>query len=273
MTLLALVRRDLLRALWRPRSLLLLVYIAGGAWVGASVPEVLDGDSLRPLGVALTDAIPNGFKDNFTLVPVQALLVVVLTTALIVEDRADGGTWMTVHRAGGRRRWWTAKLVAASAIATAVVVASALLVLAAALARGWEPTLAASEYARAGSDFGYGRIGDTSPLVGTLIVVALRVAVLAILALFAVAAAVVIRRPTIAYALPIVVLLGYWRLTIRALPESYTTQVDLLGQALWDQHNAGFEVSWWWTPPVLALWALAALALGGALVSRAEVTE
>jgi len=273
MTLLALVRRDLLRLLWRPRSLLLLAYLAAAAWASVSVPNVEEGNGVRPIGVALTDAIPHAFRDNWSLVATHALPLVVLATALIVEDRADGGTWMTVHRAGGKRHWWTAKLVAAVTLAAVLVALSALLVLAAALARGWDPTLAVSEYARAGTDIGYDRIGDTSPLVGTVIVVALRIAVLSALALFAVALAVIVRRPAIAYALPIILLIAYWRLTTRALPVSFTIHADLLAQAFWDHHGPGYEVSWWWTPPVLALWTLAALALGRALVSRAEVTE
>lgn len=272
MTLVALVRRDVLRVLWRPRSLLLVLYIAAGAWIDASIPTVEDGDGTRQMGVAITDAIPHGFLSNFTLVAVQALVVVFLTTALIVEDRAAGGTWMTVHRAGGRGRWWTGKLAAAVAIAAVVIATSALLILVTGLARGWDLTLSVSEYARAGSA-GYGRIGDTSPLIGSVIVVILRVAVMAVLALFTVAVAVVVRRDALAYAVPLILLLVYWRLAFRALPESYTTQVDLLGQALWDQHNEGFDVSWWWTPPVLAAWALAALTAGRVLVARVEVTE
>lgn len=60
---------------------------------------------------------------------------------------------------------------------------------------------------------------------------------------------------------------------MRELPATYVNHVDLLAQALWDQHGPGYEVSWWWTPPVLVLWTLAALALGRAVVTRAEVTE
>lgn len=273
MTQLALVRRDLLRLLWRPRSLLLVAYLAAAGWASVSIPNVDQGDHGRPIGVALTDAIPHSFHDEWSLVATQALPLVVLMTALIVEDRADGGTWMTVHRAGGVRRWWTAKLLAAVTLAAAVVTVSSLLVLAAALARGWDPTLAVSEFGRAGADFGYDRIGGISPLAGTLIVVALRIATLGTLALVTVAVAVVIRRPAIAYAVPIVLLLVYWRLAISALPVTFEHHADLLAQAFWNQHAYPYEVSWWWTPSVIALWALVALVLGRVLVSRVEVTE
>jgi hypothetical protein len=272
-TVLALVRRDLLSLLWRPRSLVLLGYIAASSWASLSIPRIEQGDGLRPIGVALTDAIPHAFGDDWSLVATQALPLVALVTALIVEDRASGGTWMTVHRAGGKRRWWTAKVVAAVAVAAIVVVTSALLCLAAGLARGWDPTLAISEYGRAGSDIGYDRIGPTSPLVGSIVVLALRIAVLGVVAIIALVPAVLIRRPAIAYALPIVVLLAFWRLTSRALPVGFTTHWDLLHQAFWDQHGPGYEVSWWWTPPVVALWAIAAVTLGRLVIARAEVTE
>jgi hypothetical protein len=269
----ALVRRDLLRLLWRPRSLLLAGYLAAAGWVSASIPNIDDGDRVRPIGVALSDAIPYGFHDEWSLVAIQGLPLVVLVTALIVEDRADGGTWLTVHRAGGVRRWWTAKLLTAVSLAAIVVVVSALLVLAAALARGWDPTLAVSELGRAGTDFGYDRIGGISPLAGALIVVALRIATLGVLALVTIAVAVLIRRPAIAYALPIVLLLVYWRLATSALPATFKHHADLLGQAFWDQHAYPYEVSWWWTLLVIALWALLAVVLGRAFVSRVEVTE
>jgi hypothetical protein len=272
-TLLALLRRDVLSLLWRPRSLLVLAYLAAGAWAAMSVPEVEQGSGVRPIGVALTDAIPHAFRDGWSLIAVQALPLVVLVTALIVEDRQSGGTWMTVHRAGGKRAWWTAKAVAAVTLAVAIVAASAVLILAAGLARGWHPTLAVSEYGRAGTDIGYDRIGDTSPLAGSAIVVVLRMAVLAAIALFALALALVTRRPTIAYALPIILLVLYWRVTARALPVSFTNRGDLLGQAFWDQHGPGYNVSWWWTPPVVVAWTLAALALGRVVATRAEVTD
>lgn len=273
MTLLALTRRDILRLLWRPRSLVLLAYLAAAAWASVSIPNVEDGDGVRSIGVALTDAIPHAFRDDWSLVATQALPLVALVTALIVEDRASGGTWMTVHRAGGRLRWWSAKLATAVALAAVLVALSALLVLAAGLARGWDPTLAVSEYARAGSDIGYGRIGDTSPLTGSAIVLALRFAVLSTLALIAIVLAVVIRRPALAYALPIILVVVYWRLGTHALPVDIEHHADLLSQAFWDPHAPPYDVSWWWTPAVIALWTLAALAVGRVVVSRAEVTE
>jgi hypothetical protein len=269
--MLALVRRDLVRLLWRPWTLVLLAYLGAAAWAGSSIPEVSQGAGLRPIGVALTDAIPNDFASAWTLVAVQAVPLLVLAAALVAEDRADGGTWMTVHRAGGVRRWWTAKLMSAAALAALVVLVSAMLVLVAALARGWTVTLAASEYARAGPEIGYGRIADASPLVGTAIVVVLRIAVLGALALVAVAVAVAIRRAAIAYALLVVLLLAYWRLAGDVLPDSLTLRVDLLHQAFWDHHEPVYGVSWWWTPPVIAAWTAAAAAAGRLIVRRAEV--
>lgn len=273
MKLLALLRRDLMDLLWRPRSLVLLAYMAASAWATMSIPNVEAGNGVRPIGVAITDAIPHAFKYDWSLIATQGLPLVALATALIVEDRASGGTWMTVHRAGGKRRWWTAKVAAAVALTAVIVMASAVLCLAAGLARGWDLTLAVSEYGRAGSDFGYDRIGDSSPVVGSMIVVALRLAVLGAVAIFALVPAVLIRRPAIAYALPIIALIVYWRLAARALPADFTTHVDLLRSAFWDQHGPGYEVSWWWTPPVLAAWTIAGLMLGRAVMSRAEVTE
>jgi hypothetical protein len=269
---LALVRRDLVRVLWRPRSLLLLAYLGVAAWAGASVPYVAEGDGLRPIGTALTDAIPNDFSSDWTLVAVQALPLVLLAAALIVEDRSDGGTWMTVHRAGGVRPWWSSKALAAVALATSLVLVSAVLVLAAALVRGWDLTLAVSEYARAGPALGYGRIGGTSPLAETLIVVLLRIAVLSAVALLAGVVALAIRRPAAAYALPIIVMIGYWRLMQSDWIEHIALRGDLLRQAFWDQHGPGYDVPWAWTPAVVALWTLAALALGRLVVSRVEVT-
>jgi hypothetical protein len=270
--LLALLRRDLVRLLWRPRSLLLLAYLGAASWAGASIPYVPRGNDLRPIGVALTDAIPNDFGSDWTLVAVQVIPLMALSTALIVEDRSEGGMWMTVHRAGGIRRWWSAKVVTALVLAALLVVVSALLVVVAATARGWDPTLAVSEYARAGPGVGYGRIGDTSPLVGTLIVVALRVIVLSVVGLFAVAIAVAIRRPALAYALPIILVLVNWRLTQGALPEGIALRADLLRQAFWDQHAPNPGISWSWTPVAVAFWMLAALVLGRTIVTRAEVT-
>jgi hypothetical protein len=271
--LLALVRRDLLRLAWRPRSLLVLAYLSAAAWASVSIPYVDQGAGVRPIGVALTDAIPHAFRDDWALVAMQALPLVALAAALIVEDRADGGTWMTVHRAGGRRRWWTAKLAAAVTLSAMLVALSAVLVLAAALARGWDPTLAVSEYARAGTDIGYDRIAGISPLAGSIIVVGLRIAVLSVLALLVLPLAAILRRPAVAYALPIILLVVYWRLAVDVLPVPLEHYGDLLSQAYWDPHGPPYEVSWWWTPPILALWTVAALAVGRAVGARVEVTE
>lgn len=269
----ALVRRDLAGLLWRPRTLLVLAYLAAASWTAVQAPVVSEGLALRELGAALTDAIPAAFDSGWQLVAVQALPLVVLAAALVVEDREAGGTWMTIHRAGGIPRWWAAKALAALALTALLVVVSALLVLGAAALRGWEVTLAVSEYASAPEGLGYGRIEGTSPLGQSVLVTALRVAALTPIALLALAIGAAVRRPALAYVLPIVLLLVYWRVGFSELPEALGLRVDLLRQAFWDHHGAGFEISWWWTPPVIAVWTLAAALCGRLVVRRSEVTQ
>lgn len=268
----ALVRRDLAGLLWRPRTLLVLAYLAAASWTAVQAPVVSEGLALRELGAALTDAIPAAFHNDWQLIAVQALPLVVLAAALVVEDREAGGTWMTIHRAGGIPRWWAAKALAALALTALLVVVSALLVLGAAALRGWEFTLAVSEYANA-PEGGYERIEGTSPLGQSVLVTALRVAVLTPIALLALAIGAAVRRPALGYVLPIVLLLVYWRVGARELPEALGLRVDLLRQAFWDHHGVGFEISWWWTPPVIAVWTLAAALCGRLAVRRSEVTQ
>lgn len=269
----ALVRRDLTRLLWRPRSLVLLAYMGASAWVNASPPVVSAGDALRQLDASLTDAIPAAFGSVWLFIPVQGLVASVLAAALVVEDRENGGTWLTVHRAGGVPRWWRAKLVAALVVVAVVVGASAVLVLLACLARGWAPLVAVSEYARAPQEIGYGRIQGLSPLAQSGLVLVLRIAVVSIIALFGATVGAAVRRPALAYALSVGGLLGYWRLAARALPEEVGLRADLVRQGFWAQHGAGFEVSWWWTPAALVAWGLLALAVATWTIKRVEVTE
>jgi hypothetical protein len=269
----ALVTRDLLRVLWRARTVALVLFLAAGAWAAVSPPDVSDGRSLRSLGTAVTDAIPTAFGSDWTTVATQALPLALLAAALVVEEREDGGTWMTAHRAGGLLRWWSAKALSAVTLCAVVVLAGAALTAIAALLRGWDLSLGPSEYARAGSELGYVRIDGTSPLAQSLLVVALRIAALAPVALLAIAAGALVRRPGVAYGVVVVGLLAYWRLAAGAMPERLAQRADLLTQAFWKQHGAGFDASWWWTPVVIAAWTVAALALGRLVARHTEVTR
>lgn len=269
----ALVRRDVARLLWRPRSFGLLAYMGASAWAGASPPTTSSADGIDAVGVSIADAVPSAFQSAWVLVAVQAVPVALLAAALIVEDREAGGTWMTVHRAGGVPRWWTAKALAAVALACLAVLTSALLILAAALARGWVPTADISEYARAPAELGYERIAGTSPAATSALALVLRAGVLAAVALFSLAVGAACRRPALGYALPVIAVLAYWRLGARALPEDLSLRADLLQQAFWDHHGRGFAISWWWTAVALGGWLLAALAAGRLVVRRVEITE
>ena len=269
----ALVSRDLLRVLWRARTVPLLLFLAAGSWAAVSPPDVSEGRSLRSLGTAVTDAIPTAFGSDWTTVATQAIPLALLATALVVEEREDGGTWMTAHRAGGLLRWWSAKALSAVTLCAVVVLATAALTVIAALLRGWDLSLGPSEYAQAGSELGYPRIDGTSPLGQSLLVVALRIAALAPVALLAIAVGALVRRPGFAYGVVVVGLLAYWRLAAGAMPEGLAQRADLLTQAFWKQHGAGFETSWWWTPPVIAAWMVVAFALGRLVVRHTEITQ
>lgn len=267
----SLVRLDLTRLLWRPRTIGVLAYLGASSWLFSTFrPDDVRDKGL--VGIAITEIIPVHYLNPWLMFTTFALPLVILSAAVVIEERSSGGTWMTVHRCGGIRPWWEAKVVTAVLLTAILLITLTALVVCFGLIHGWELTLRPTGFTETDTAKMI-HIHGVSPLVHSLIVLVLFLAAFAPVSILSMVVAAAVRRPALGYALPFVAMVAYWRFaTAYVIPQSFTYRFDPIMQTYWVQHKYPFFYSWGWKG-ILPLWALGACCLGAFVMRRIEIAQ